>query len=48
MNSRDISVLLGGTAFVIVSGVLGNAVQDVAYAGLDPNVDRIRATIDDG
>lgn len=41
VNARDVPVLLGGTVFVIVFGVLGNIVQDVSYAVLDPKVNAV-------
>lgn len=39
VDQRDLPVLLGGTVVIIVVGVVGNVVQDVAYGSLDPRVD---------
>lgn len=38
-TDRDLPILLGVTTVVMVVGVLGNLLQDFAYAALDPRVD---------
>lgn len=39
IDQRDLPVLLGGTMVIVVLGVGGNVLQDVAYELLDPRVD---------
>ena len=38
-TDRDLPILLGVTTVVMVVGVLGNLLQDIAYDALDPRVD---------
>lgn len=38
-TNRDLPVLLGVTTVVMLVGILGNLLQDLAYAALDPRVD---------
>jgi len=37
--SRDVGLVLAATVFVAVLGVIGNLVQDLLYARLDPRID---------
>ncbi|RDI70903.1 ABC transporter permease [Halopelagius longus] len=39
VRDRDVPLVLGTTTLVILVGVVGNLLQDVAYAALDPRVD---------
>jgi peptide/nickel transport system permease protein len=36
---RDLPILLGGTMVIVAVGVIGNTVQELVYAALDPRVD---------
>ena len=38
-ESRDVAVILAATFLAVLVGVLGNLLQDVAYAFLDPRID---------
>lgn len=38
VQQRDLPVVLGATMVVVVVGIAGNLLQDVAYASLDPRV----------
>ncbi|MFB6074456.1 MAG: ABC transporter permease [Haloarculaceae archaeon] len=39
VDQRDLPVILGGILLVIGVGVLGNVIQDLSYAALDPRVE---------
>lgn len=39
IENRDLPVVLGSTLFIILVGIVGNILQDVAYTSLDPRVD---------
>jgi peptide/nickel transport system permease protein len=39
IRDRDVPLVLGATALFVLVGVVGNFLQDLAYAALDPRVE---------